>query len=65
MRGSTDRDRQRYADLMAYMEEKRIEAKEQQKEEGARKLCARRKEESWALLRMSIAYLRKNEMGTA
>ena len=52
---------------MAYMEEKRMEAKEHLKEhlkeENKRKEMAKNKEESWALLRMSITYLKQNEEG--
>jgi hypothetical protein len=48
---------------MAYMEERRVEAKEQLKEERERKDAAKKKEESWTLLRMSISFLKQNEEG--
>ena len=63
VQGSMEEDKKRYRDLMAYMEEKRVEAKEQLKEEKERKEIAKKKEESWTLLRMSITYLKENEEG--
>ena len=48
---------------MAYMEEKRVEAKELLREERERKEIAKKKEESWTLLRMSISFLKQNEEG--
>ena len=48
---------------MAYMEDMRAEAREKLKEERDRKDVARKKEESWSLLRMSISFLRENEEG--
>ena len=61
--GSLEDDKQRYRDLMAYMEEKRVEAKELLREERERKEIAKKKEESWTLLRMSISFLKHNEEG--
>ena len=61
--GSKEEDKQRYRELMRYMEEKRVEAKELLKEEKERKETAKRKEESWKLLRMSIDFLKENEEG--
>jgi hypothetical protein len=49
--------------LMNYMEEKRAEARELLKEEKERKKKARDRENSWALMRLSIEYLRENEEG--
>ena len=63
VQGSLEDDKQRYRDLMAYMEEKRVEAKELLREERERKEIAKKKEESWTLLRMSISFLKQNEEG--
>ena len=57
--GSKDEDKQRYRELMKYMEEKRMEAKELLKEEKERKETAKKREESWKLLRLSIDFLRE------
>jgi hypothetical protein len=43
------------------MEEKRVEARELLMEENKRKVIAKEKEDSWALLRLSMAYLQKHE----
>ena len=48
VKGSLEEDKRRYKDLMAYMEDKRKEAKELLKEEEERKEMARSKTESWA-----------------
>ena len=61
--GSKDEDRMRYKALMAYMEEKRVEAREMIKGEEERKEMAKRMKESWALLRLSTAFLKENEEG--
>jgi hypothetical protein len=61
--GSKEDDNRRYRDLMAYMEEKRVEAKELLKRGEERKEMARRKEDHWTLMRMSTAYLKENEGG--
>ena len=61
--GSSEEDKKRYLDLMNYMEERRVQAREMLKEEEERKECARKKEESWALLRESTAFLRVHEDG--
>jgi hypothetical protein len=61
--GSLEEDKLRYRELMAYMEERRVEAKEQLKEERDRKDVANKKEESWSLIRMSISFLKENEEG--
>ena len=50
-------------ELMDYMEEKRLEARELLKAENDRKARAKKKESSWALLRLSMAYLREHEEG--
>ena len=63
VQGSLEEDKKRYRDLMEYMEEKRVEAKEQLREERERKEIAKKKEECWTLLRMSISYLKQNEEG--
>jgi hypothetical protein len=50
----------RYKKFLRYMEEKREEARERQIEEDERKGMARRKEESWALVRVAVKFLRDN-----
>jgi hypothetical protein len=63
VKGSTEEDNRRYRELMDYMEEKRLEARELLKAENDRKARAKKKESSWALLRLSMAYLREHEEG--
>ena len=63
MKGGTEEDKQRYLALMTYMEEMRVQAREQLKEEADRKESAKRKEERWALVRESISFLKVNEDG--
>ena len=63
VRGSSEEDIKRYKGLMDYMEEKRVEARELLREENERKERAKEKENSWALLRLSMAYLKKHEEG--
>ena len=61
VKGSTEEDNKRYRELMDYMEEKRLEARELLREENERKAKAKEKENSWALLRLSMAYLKEHE----
>ena len=63
VRGSSEEDTKRYKELMDYMEEKRVEARELLREENERKERAKEKENSWALLRLSMAYLKEHEEG--
>ena len=63
VQGSSEEDNKRYKELMDYMEEKRVEARELLMEEKKRKEIAKEKENSWALLRLSIVYLQKHEEG--
>ena len=63
VKGSREEDKRRYRELMAYMEEKRVETKELLKRGEEKKEKARRKEDHWKLFRLSTAYLRENERG--
>jgi hypothetical protein len=60
MKGAPTDDNQRYKEFLRYMEERREEARERQMEEDERKGVARRKEESWALMRVAVNFLREN-----
>ena len=60
MKGAPTEDNQRYKRFLEYMEEKREEARERQKEEDERRGMARRKEESWELMRVAVRFLRDN-----
>jgi hypothetical protein len=63
VKGAPTDDNQRYKEFLRYMEEKREEARERQMEEEERKGMARRKEESWALMREAVNFLRKEDRG--
>ena len=60
MRGAREEDNERYKNFLKYMEEKREEARQHLLEERDRKRDAKKKEESWALMRESVAFLRMN-----
>jgi hypothetical protein len=60
VKGAPLDDNQRYREFLRYMEEKREEARERQMEDEERKGMARRKEESWALMREAVIFLREN-----
>ena len=47
--------------LLIYMEDKRKEARERLSADEERRKKCKRKEDSWALLRASIEFLKKNE----
>ena len=55
VQGSSEEDNRRYRELMAYIEEKRVETRELLLEEMKRKEKAKERENSWTLLRMSTA----------
>jgi hypothetical protein len=59
-REAKEEDNERYRNFLKYMEEKREEARQHLLEEKDRKRGARKKEESWALMRESVAFLRTN-----
>ena len=63
IKGGLEEDKQRYLDLMAYMEEKRKEARELLQEERGRIERARKNEESLALLREIVKFLNQHEGG--
>ena len=52
-----------YRELLQYMEDKRKEARERLIQDDGRKEKARRKEDSWALLRLSTNFLKEQEGG--
>ena len=59
--GGREEDNRRYREFLEYCEEKRQESKRMKEEDEARKTEAKKKEESWALMRMSVEYLKQNE----
>ena len=61
VRVAKEEDNERYRNFLTYMEEKREEARQHLLEERDRKRDAKRKEESWALMREAVAFLRTND----
>ena len=61
--GAKEDDNKRYRELLSYMEDRRIEAREKQQEDEERKRRARKREESYELLRISMRFLREKEEG--
>ena len=59
--GAKEDDNRRYRDLLKYMKDRRIEARERQQEDEDRKLRAMKREESFKLLRLCITFLREKE----
>ena len=59
--GAKEEDNERYRNFLTYMEEKREEARQHLPEERDRKRDAKKKEESWALMREAVAFLRTND----
>ena len=53
-------ENKRYLSFLAYMEEKREEARQALKEDKDRKEEAKKKEMSWALMREATAYIKDN-----
>ena len=60
MKEAPEEDNQRYKKFLSYMEERREEARERLIEEEERKGMARKKEESWALMREAAKFLKEN-----
>ena len=61
VQGAAKSDNERYKIFLAYMEEKREEARERLRAEEERKEVARRKESSWELMKEAITFLKTNE----
>ena len=60
MKGAPVDDNQRYREFLSFMEERREEARERLMEEEERKGMARKKEESWVLMREATKFMREN-----
>ena len=58
--GAGAEDNERYKNFLIYMEEKREEARQHLLEDRERKREAKKKEDSWALMRESVIFLKKN-----
>ena len=56
-----EEDNQRYRELLRYMEDRRVEARENLKREEDRKREASQKKDRWKLLRPSIEFLKEKE----
>jgi hypothetical protein len=54
-------DNRRYRELLQYMEERRKEDRERLSKEEEKKREAKRKMDSWALLRLSMGYLKEKD----
>ena len=63
VKGATRSDNDRYRSFLAYMEEKREEARLRLQEDEDRKDDARRKEESWDLMKEAVKYLKEKGDG--
>ena len=61
VQGGKEEDNRRYRDLLQYMEDKRKEDKDRLSQEEDKKKEAKKKQDSWALLRLSISYLKEKE----
>ena len=59
--GCKEEDNRRYRELLQYMEDKRIEAREMLKQEKDRKKEAKQEEDSWKLLRTSTQFLTEKD----
>ena len=59
-KGAPVDDNQRYREFLSFMEERREEARERLMEEEERKGMARKKEESWVLMREATKFMREN-----
>ena len=62
IKGSKEDDNKRYRDLLKYMEEKRKEDRERLSLEEGKKKEAKKKADSWALLRLSMKYLKEKDV---
>jgi hypothetical protein len=60
VKGAHADDNQRYKEFLMHMEERREEARERLIKEEERKRMARKKEESWSLMRVAVNFLREN-----
>ena len=63
VQGCKEEDNRSYRELLQYMEDKRTEARERLAQEEGRKKEAKQMEDSWALLRLSMNFLKVNEGG--
>ena len=61
VRGAGEEDNLRYKALMKYMEDRRKEARDQLQEDEERKRRAKKRKESFELLRTSLEFLSKRE----
>ena len=60
VKDATTEDNERYRMFLQYMEDRREEIRIQKEEDDERKEQAKRKEESWDLMRRCITYLKEN-----
>ena len=60
IQGATSEDNERYRVFLAYMEEKREEARMRIQEDEDRKREAKSKEDSWQLMKEAVSFLRTN-----
>ena len=63
VKGCKEEDNMRYRELLKYMEDKRTEARERLAQDEGRKKETKQMEDSWALLRLSMNFLKENEGG--
>ena len=62
VQGAREEDNIRYRDFLKYMEDKREEYKNKQKEDEERMTSQKRKEQRWALMKESVKFLRENNL---
>ena len=61
VRGARNEENLRYKNILKYMEERRQEARDRQQEDEARRGRAKKRHESFELLRTSLNFLRERE----